>query len=63
MFSFIRAAEDRHLIEGGRVGCPMQERDADVELCLQCNWTREVNTEAKLAFVRCRPPRRLLRIP
>lgn len=63
MFSFIRAARDRHVIEAGRVGCPMQERDADVDLCLQCNWTQEVNTEAKLPFVRCRPPRRLLRIP
>ena len=63
MFGFMRAAEDRRLIEGGRVGCPAQERDADVDLCLECAWAREVDPEAKLPFVRCRPPRRLLYIP
>lgn len=63
MFSLIRAAEDRHVIEGGRVGCPVQERDTEVGLCLQCTWAREVDPEANVPFVRCRPPRKLLLIP
>jgi hypothetical protein len=63
MFSLIRAAEDRRLIDQGRVSCPLRERDADVELCLQCTWAREVDPRAKEPFVRCRPPRKLLLLP
>ena len=63
MFSAIRAAGNRHIIDRGRVSCPLQERDADIELCLQCPWAREVDPECKLPFVRCEPPRKLLLVP
>jgi hypothetical protein len=63
MFKLTRADEDRLVIDAGKVYCPVRERDADVELCLQCDWAREVEPEAKQPFVRCRPPRKLLLLP
>jgi len=63
MFSALRAAGNRHIIDRGRVSCPLQERDADVEVCLQCRWAREVDPESKRPFVRCEPPRKLLLVP
>lgn len=63
MFSLLRTREECRVIDAGRVSCPLQERDADVELCLECGWAAEVDPEAKVPFVRCRPPRKLLLIP
>ncbi len=63
MFTLIHASEERLLIDSGRVACPLRERDADVEECLQCGFVREVAPEAGTPFVRCRPPRKLLLLP
>ena len=63
MFLRLAKPEERHMIDGGRVACPLRERDVDVEQCLQCGFAREVNAEAKPAFVRCAPPRKLLYVP
>jgi hypothetical protein len=63
MFSLIRRPEESRLIDAGRVACPLRERDADVEDCLQCGFVRDVEAEAKTPFVRCRPPRKLLVLP
>ena len=60
MLTFLRAPEERRLIHAGRVSCPLRNRDADVDECMQCGFAREVDTQAKKPFVRCRPPRKLL---
>jgi hypothetical protein len=63
MFSLIRAAEDRHLVDRGQVSCPLRERDAEADFCLQCRWAQEVRVDGEPPFVRCRPPARLLLLP
>ena len=63
MFSLIRASEEHHLIDEGRVSCPLREGDADVEACLQCSFAGDVALTAEAPFVSCRPPRRLLLLP
>ena len=62
MFKLFRA-EDRLVIQAGRVWCPVRERDTDLETCLKCDWVREVDLDATHPFVRCRPPRKLLLVP
>ena len=63
MFRLLRTREERRVIDACRVSCPLQERDADLELCLECGWAAELDLEARVPVVRCRPPRKLLLIP
>jgi hypothetical protein len=63
MFSLIRLPEERHLIDAGRVSCPLRGRDADVEDCLRCGFLRKLVPQGEAAFVGCRPPRKRFAVP
>jgi hypothetical protein len=63
MLNPFRSPEPRRAIDAGRVCCPLAERDAESDFCLQCPWAHEVRLEGEAPFVRCRPPARLLLIP
>jgi hypothetical protein len=63
MFNPFRRPDEQRVIDARRVCCPLRERDADLEFCLQCNWVREVDPQARPPFVRCRPPRKLVLLP
>jgi hypothetical protein len=55
MFALIRPAAQARCIDGGRVQCPLRERDVEVDLCAGCEWMTEFDLEADPPFVRCRP--------
>jgi hypothetical protein len=59
----VRPPPENRLIDKGRVSCPLRDADVDFELCLQCNWARRIDPEAKPPYVRCRPPGKLLLLP
>lgn len=63
MFNPFRPRDERRVIDAGNVCCPLRERDAEADFCLQCQWAHEVRVEGEPPFVRCRPPARLLLIP
>ena len=63
MFRLFRAPREQQLIDAGRVFCPLHSRDVDLEACMQCGFARTVEAQAKVPFVRCRPPRKLLILP
>jgi len=60
MFSLFPRPLDRHFIGGGSVFCPARERDVECDECAGCRWMLEMDTAAKLPFVRCHPPARPL---
>ena len=55
MFPFFRRGATIHLIDCGKVGCPVRGRDVDLDLCCSCQWLLEVDPRADLPFVRCQP--------
>ena len=63
MLGMIRVREVRRPVEAGRVCCPLRSRDADVDLCLGCEFACKVELAAKTPFVACRAPARLLLLP
>lgn len=63
MFGILRVREVRRPVEAGRVCCPLRSRDADVDLCLGCNFAGEVELATKNPFVACQPPRAPLLLP
>jgi hypothetical protein len=46
---------DRY-VEAGRVSCPRQGTDIDVERCLSCPWLRRAGLSRAPAWIRCSPP-------
>lgn len=63
MFRLMRAREEHRFIDGGRVACPLRERDVDSESCLRCGYVRDLEPDAPMPQVSCRPPRKLLVLP
>jgi hypothetical protein len=45
-------------VENGRVLCPLQGRDVDIDACVQCGHLRAIVPGATGDRLRCRPPRR-----
>ena len=50
-----RRNTDEHLIDDGRVFCPLRERDVEFDLCAGCQWASSIDLKAKTPVVRCRP--------
>ena len=50
-----RSAADEHLIDDGRVYCPVRKRDVEFDLCAGCRWTTSIDLKSKPAVVRCLP--------
>ena len=50
-----RPSPDEHLIDDGRVFCPVRGRDVEFDLCAGCEWETSVDLKAKPPVVRCRP--------
>jgi hypothetical protein len=55
MFPLIRPRAAQRYVDGGCVHCPLRQRDVEVDLCAGCQWMTEIDLQAKLPFVRCRP--------
>jgi hypothetical protein len=55
MFSLFGTPFDEHFISGGCVGCPERGCDVETDVCAGCRWLVEMDPDAKLPFVRCRP--------
>jgi hypothetical protein len=47
---------DCHLIDHGRVGCPVRGHDVEVDTCAGCDHLLAVDEKAPLPFVRCSTP-------
>jgi hypothetical protein len=62
MLLFMRHPETR-LIDAGRVPCPVEGRDVELDRCLQCGWARDIRPDADTPFVRCQPPAKSLVLP
>lgn len=61
MFWLIRNATERYA-ELGRVHCPRQKCDVELDICLGCPYAQEVSA-GRAPFVRCDPPLRILPAP
>ena len=61
MFGNRRIPRDWHLIDAGRVGCPIRG-DLDIDYCAGCNHLVDlvVGEEEEISHVVCRPPRAAL---
>ena len=55
MFEIFQSGFDKHLIDQGRVSCPIRGRDIEFDLCIGCRSLLEIDETADLPFVRCRP--------
>ncbi|HLB13376.1 MAG TPA: hypothetical protein VJM14_00440 [Burkholderiales bacterium] len=55
MFGILRSPVDRRLIDRGMVACPVRGHDVEVGFCADCRWALEMDEQARLPFVRCRP--------
>ena len=55
MFSLFRSASDQRFIDHGLVSCPVRGGDVEIDVCAGCRWLLEVDENARLPFVRCRP--------
>ncbi|MFM9968053.1 MAG: hypothetical protein ACKVQK_06605 [Burkholderiales bacterium] len=53
MINFLRAPSDRLIIDNGRVFCPAQSKDVDIDRCGACRSVREFNLDANPAYMRC----------
>ena len=50
-------AEHRHLLERGRIWCPLHNRrDVDIRDCVACPWLVAARIEGATRWVRCAPP-------
>ena len=56
MFALLKSSPDRHYVDGGRVPCPRQGCDVEVDVCAGCRWLDRIDLDAKLPYVRCSPP-------
>jgi hypothetical protein len=50
-----RSKPDEHLIDEGRVYCPVRKRDVEFDLCAGCTWTTSLDLKAHAPVVRCPP--------
>jgi hypothetical protein len=50
-----RRTADEHLIDQGKVHCPVRKRDVEFDLCAGCRWTTSIDLHAKQPVVRCQP--------
>ena len=50
-----RRVADEHLIDQGKVYCPLRKRDVEFDLCAGCSWTTSIDLKATPPVVRCRP--------
>lgn len=55
-FTFFRRVIEEHVIDDGRVGCPMRKCDVDIESCAACGCAISIDFDARPPVVRCRPP-------
>jgi hypothetical protein len=46
---------DDHIVDRGRVWCPTQGRDVDVDSCMICDAFRDLVREDDETILRCRP--------
>ena len=53
MFSIFDRQPTSHVVFQGSVGCPVQQRDVDIESCLGCERLRDVKMEDGITLVRC----------
>ena len=60
MFNFLRSRIDQQYIDGGRVYCPSRSCDVEVDVCAGCRWMLDIDSDARLPFVRCEPPAPLI---
>ena len=60
MFNFLRSRTDQQYIDGGRVYCPSRSCDVEIDVCAGCRWMLDIDSDARLPFVRCEPPARLI---
>jgi hypothetical protein len=54
-----RPHSEEHLIDEGRVFCPVRKRDVEFDLCAGCRWTTSIDLKGSAPtyapVVRCRP--------
>ena len=50
-----RSTADEHLIDEGRVYCPLRKRDVEFDLCAGCRWATSIDLQSKMPVVRCQP--------
>ena len=55
MFRLIRPPAPARYVDRGSVCCPLRARDVEVDLCAGCQCLTEIDLQAELPFVRCRP--------
>ncbi len=48
---------DEHLIDDGRVFCPVRGQDVEFDFCAGCEWATGIDLRAEPPVVRCRPQR------
>ncbi|HYL25327.1 MAG TPA: hypothetical protein VEV21_13125 [Burkholderiales bacterium] len=53
----LRRVPDEHLIDTGRVYCPVRGRDVEFDVCAGCRWSMGIDLQARFPVVRCRPER------
>lgn len=50
-----RRIADEHIIDEGKVYCPVRKRDVEFDLCAGCGWTTQIDLKANPPVVRCQP--------
>jgi hypothetical protein len=53
MFKIFERANDKQVIDNGRVYCRNRSCDTDIELCAGCRWLTEINMTGKVQYLRC----------
>ena len=54
-FGLFRDPPLQLVIDHGRVGCPVRQRDVEIDACGQCPRFDEVDEHAKIPVLKCRP--------
>ncbi len=57
MFHLFPRRSREHVVANGRVGCPLRRCDVEVDLCLDCQWFEDMESNKTFAVVRCERPR------
>lgn len=58
-----RLPRGAHIVDNGRVGCPIRGADVDVEECLTCPRLTGVGEDGALTYVTCRTASPLADLP
>jgi hypothetical protein len=57
IFKWFTPPKLARMVDAGRVFCPAQQRDVDVDECLNCQFLDEVvSGNAYVSAIRCTPP-------